>query len=152
MVVRRRKAKNKWRGNRTQHGNKANWRGAGSFGGKGRAGSHKHKYSKYYLTFGQKYRLKKKKGFGKAIDLDEIERKVGAWIEKKLVEQKGKVLEIDGKRLGIAKILGSGRIEKPISVKNCKVTGLAAEKILNAGGSILEAETEDSETEKGNSE
>ena len=59
MVVRRRKKKNKLRGQRTHGGGGTkNRRGAGCRGGVGKAGSHKHKFSKYYVEFGIKKKLK----------------------------------------------------------------------------------------------
>ena len=58
MVVRKRRKVNKQLGERTHgHGDTKNWRGSGNRGGVGRAGSHKHKFSKYWMTFGIKRRL-----------------------------------------------------------------------------------------------
>ena len=55
MVVRKRKKLvNKMLGQRTRgNGDTKRRRGAGSRGGRGLAGSHKHKYSKYAGKFGQ---------------------------------------------------------------------------------------------------
>ena len=62
MPERTRRKKNKLRGNRTHgKGNTKNHRGAGSKGGRGRAGSHKHKFSKYYKTFGKHGFVRKNK-------------------------------------------------------------------------------------------
>ena len=73
MVVRKRRKKNKQRGERTHgHGNTKNKRGAGSRGGVGKAGSHKHKYSKYYDSFGKSGTLKTDKNDNYTIDINMV--------------------------------------------------------------------------------
>jgi large subunit ribosomal protein L15 len=126
MVVRKRKRVNKLRGNRTHGGgDKKNRRGAGSRGGRGRAGSHKHKFSKYWMTFGMKRKLKAKKKL-ESVNLQEIH---------KFLDEKG---VLDGAAKGIGKILGKGELKRKIIVKNVKVSKIAAEKIEAAGGKIQE--------------
>ena len=129
MVVRKRKRVNKLRGNRTHGGgDKKNRRGAGSRGGRGRAGSHKHKFSKYWMTFGMKRKLKAKKKL-ESVNLQEI---------YKYLDDKG---IFDGAAKGIGKILGKGELKRKIIVKNVKVSRIAAEKIEAAGGKIQEADS-----------
>jgi len=124
MVVRQRRRVNRLRGNRTHGGgDKKNRRGAGVRGGRGRAGSHKHKFSKYWMTFGMKRKLKAKKKIT-AINLCDV----------------GKYLDdagtFDGSINGIGKIMGKGEINKKITVRNAAVSKHAAEKIIAAGGKI----------------
>ncbi len=134
MVVRRRRKKNKLRGHRTHGaGGTKNRRGAGTRGGVGRAGSHKHKFSKYYLTFGIKRKLKAKKK-GKAINLIDISRKLDAWVESGKAAGENGVIVLDGKKLGFAKILSVGNVKEKIKIVNAKVSAKAAEKIAEAGG------------------
>lgn len=114
----------KLRGKRSHgRGNTKNGRGSGCKGGKGRAGSHKHKFSKYYVDFGVKKRLKTKQNL-KSINLRDL--------NPLIKDQK----EIDLKKLGYDKILSKGNITKPIKFKNALATKSAKEKIEKAGGSV----------------
>ena len=75
MTVRKRKKKNILRGHRTHgHGDTKNGRGAGSRGGVGRAGSHKHKFTKYAGEFGIEKKQVIGKPIGPSMNLDQIEQ------------------------------------------------------------------------------
>ncbi len=143
MVVRHRRKKNKMRGNRTHGGGDTkNRRGAGGRGGVGKAGSHKHTFSKYWKTFGIKITLKAKPK-GIAINLEQLEQ---ATTGKKLAMENGMVV-IDGKELGFGKLLGKGTIRDKLLVKNAKVSAKAAEKIAEAGGRVEGEEGAEAEEE-----
>ena len=136
MVVRKPKKKNKLRGKRTHgKGNTKNKRGAGSRGGRGRAGSMKHKRM-LFLKEEKKKRLKPKKK-GKAINLNELNMLV------KRLEKKGKVvldnglITVDGKSLGFEKVLSRGDITKKIKLVNAKASAKARDKITKAGGLLV---------------
>lgn len=153
MVVRKRRKKNKVRGNRTHGaGGTKNRRGSGFRGGVGKAGSHKHKFSKYYIDFGVKrtFKAKPKKP---ALNLNEISDRLDEWLATgKAVKENGMVV-IDAKALGFGKILGRGKVAEKILVKNALVSGPAAEKIIAAGGSVGETEeTLEEEEEEGEEE
>lgn len=136
MVVRRRRKLNVLRGERTHgHGNKKNRRGGGSRGGIGKGGSHKHKFSKYYLDFGTK-RVLKKQPRPMAIDLDDLQKGIPTWLEKKLVEKHGSAVHIDGDKIGYGKILSRGAVKEKLTIKNMTVSAKAKEKIESAGGKI----------------
>ena len=138
MVVKRRRKKNKLRGQRTHGGGGTkNRRGAGSRGGVGRAGSQKHKFSKYYLTFGIKKTLKHK---NKAItiNVEEIQNRIEEWLAKGKVQNENGVIVIDGRNLGFGKVLGRGTITKKVRIENVVFTTKAEEKITGAGGQIVE--------------
>lgn len=138
MVVRRRKKKNRLRGQRTHgKGNTKNKRGAGCRGGRGRAGSHKHKFSKYYMTFGVKRKLKAKEK-PKAINLDELSERLAKLGREKKVEKEGDYIVINGNTLPVSKILSTGLISEKILVKNLAVSKKAKEKIEKAGGKVEE--------------
>lgn len=137
MVVRRRKKKNKLRGQRTHGaGNTKNRRGSGSRGGVGKAGSHKHKYSLYWKDFGKHSVMQEKQKQPNALNLEEFNSCLNEWLEKKLVEKTALGFEIDGKKIGVGKILGRGIANSKLLLKNIAVSASAAEKILKAGGKI----------------
>lgn len=139
MVVRKKKTtRSKQLGERTHgHGDTKNRRGAGNRGGHGRAGSHKHKFSKYYMTFGIKVTLKAKPK-GKALNVGQITAHLDDWKKKgKIVEEDG-MLVIDGDVLGISTLLGSGDVNGEWLVKNVRVSEKARQKIEAAEGEIDE--------------
>ena len=108
MTVRRRRRVNKLRGKRFHgHGNTKNARGKGARGGMGRAGSHKHKFTSYWMTFGVKVTLKPKPK-PKALNLADFVRLLPKWIAEKRAERRGGQVLVDGKKVGIGKILGRG--------------------------------------------
>lgn len=130
MVVRRQRRGNKKRGGRTQHGNTKNWRASGSQGGHGRAGSHKHKYSKYYMTFGVKVRMATKSDPLKAINLKDLNALIPVWLSKKMCEKDsdGKII-IDGDKVGIGKVLSAGTLDFEVELKNIVLSEKAKQKI-----------------------
>ncbi|HDD35803.1 MAG TPA: 50S ribosomal protein L15 [Candidatus Desulfofervidus auxilii] len=123
----------KKRGSKTcGHGMKKKHRGKGSRGGKGMAGLKDHK--KFYMLkympdhigkYGFKS-LKKRKIIPeeKAINLRDI---------VKIASGK----EIDVVELGFDKVLGAGKIEKPLIIKAKSFSKKAEEKILAAGGKAI---------------
>jgi large subunit ribosomal protein L15 len=136
MVVRRRKKTNKLRGKRHHgKGNTKNRRGSGIRGGVGKAGSHKHKYSKYYTEFGIKIRLKPKEK-GDSINISELENYLNKKLQKELVEKNNDVFVVDGKKCRLHKILGRGNTTIKVETKNVKATPDAKAKIEEAGGKI----------------
>ncbi|MFH1224772.1 MAG: uL15m family ribosomal protein [Candidatus Diapherotrites archaeon] len=153
MVVRRGRKKIKARGQRHHGGgNKKNRRGAGCRGGRGNAGSHKHKFSKFYLVYGTKRILKAKKG-GKAVNVSELEKIIAEMNAKKTLRREGGLVVIDGKEQGIAKILGRGKVKDKILLRNLSASAGAIEAIEKAGGKIEGTEGEAGETSaKGSTE
>jgi len=116
------------RGKRTHgKGNTKNQRGAGSKGGAGRAGSFKHKFSKYFPTIGKRKLLSPRlhaKTRVKTITLHDLNKYI---VDKET---------IDLKTIGFEKILGTGTLNKPVKITNAQVTKIAKEKIEKAGGVI----------------
>jgi large subunit ribosomal protein L15 len=134
MVVRREKKHRKFRGRRTYHGSHKKARGGGSRGGRGKAGLHKHKWSyvvKYEPEhFGKKGFTPLRKKEVKSISLkklDEIAR------EKNL--EKVNVLE-----LGYEKVLGEGKLSKPLTIEAKFFSKQALKKIEEAGGKTVKIE------------
>ncbi len=139
MVVRRKKTtRSKQLGERTHgHGDTKNWRGSGNRGGRGRAGSHKHKFSKYYMTFGQKITLKAQPK-GKALNVGQVCSQLKKWQKQGKVEEKEGMIVIDGKKLGITTLLGGGEVTHELLVRNLRVSEKARQKIEAAEGEIQE--------------
>lgn len=136
MVIRKDRKKHKLRGNRTHgKGNTKNNRGAGCRGGRGRAGSHKHKFTKYWMDFGQKRRLKAK-NVAPPVKLDFLEQQLEKWVEKGIVEKKDSEYIVDGKKIGYSKILGTGSINSKVVISNMAASASAREKIEAAGGKV----------------
>jgi large subunit ribosomal protein L15 len=113
-------------------------RGAGSRGGKGYAGTHKHK-----ITWVIKYAPEHfgKRGFKlppsvkksiKAVNVGALEE-----IAKVHGVKKGGKLTLDLTTLGYDKVLGKGRVTQPIVVKAGSFTEKALKKIESAGGEAL---------------
>lgn len=129
----------KKRGSRTHgYGRVGQHRKSGSKGYR-KAGRHKHGWT-YVLRYEPEYFGKK--GFKspqslrrelKVInvgELDEIAEKL------KLSGKKG-TITIDLKGLGYTKLLGSGKVKRPLTVKVDSCSKNAAEKIREAGGEVL---------------
>lgn len=146
MKDRKRRRKNKLRGERTfGGGDTKNRRGSGTKGGKGRAGSKKHKFSKYYMFAGT-LRKHKPKQKGRTMNVGDLCEKLGFFLEKKMVEKQGEMFVVDGKKLGIAKLLGKGSVTQKILLKNMNASSKTTEKIIQAGGKT-ENTQEDSKEE-----
>ena len=142
MVVRREKKRR--RGERTYHGKSKRWRGKGSRGGRGKAGLDKHKWT-YTVKYAKEHfgkrgfkSIAKKKGLKpKAISL----RNLNMLIEKlekdeKLEFENGRI-KIDLIKLGYDKIIGGGKLEKPLTIITKMASEKAKLKIEEAGGKLI---------------
>lgn len=137
----------KKRGSRTQgYGRVGQHRKTGSKGMR-KAGRHKHGWS--YVTkyereyFGKKgftspKSLKAKEHAINVGKLDEIAEKISQ------VKNGGKIC-VDLESLGYTKLLGMGKVTKPLKVKVPLRSSSAAEKIREAGGEIVKANGEHEE-------
>jgi len=135
MVMRFRKKSRKMRGKKTHgYGSKKKHRGKGSRGGKGYAGSHKHKWTyilKYEPDHFGKHGFVSKKKKERVINVGELEKLVN-----KLGLNTQEVIDLEA--LGYTKLLGSGSIDIPLKIKVRSYSQRAAEKIGSAGGEIIE--------------
>ena len=130
-----RKKSRKFRGSKTHgYGSKKKHRGSGSKGGKGHAGSHKHKihhYIKYEPEhFGKRGFRSVQQRFGKklpAINIDDVE---------KIAKEAG-TTEIDISALGYGKLLGRGEISTALEIKAPSASKSAIEKVEKAGGKVV---------------
>lgn len=137
MTLRKRRKKNRLRGERTHgHGNTKNARGAGTRGGRGKAGSHKHRYSKFFAQFGKEEKQLWTHDKKNTLNLDQIAQALPEWIrEKKAVEQNNRVT-IDAPTCGFQKILSRGTPSGAWIIRGATASAKAAEKIKAAGGSV----------------
>jgi large subunit ribosomal protein L15 len=139
----KKKKKEKLREKRSHgKGNTKNKRGAGCRGGRGKAGSKKHKFTKYYTEFGTKRKLKAKKQVN-AINLSDI----NSLIENNEFEKQNSFIVFDGIKTGYEKILSKGTLNEKILFKNIIASKKAIEKINESGSKIEEIESK-KETEK----
>ncbi|CUU05188.1 MAG: uL15m family ribosomal protein [Candidatus Aenigmatarchaeota archaeon] len=134
MVVRKEKKHRKFRGKRTYHGSHKKARGGGSRGGRGKAGLHKHKWSyvvKYEPDHFGKVGFKPPKSKKiKSINLSELDK-----IAKEKNLDKINVVE-----LGYEKVLGSGKLSKPLIIEAKFFSKKAIKRIEEAGGKAVKIE------------
>lgn len=133
----------KMRGSRTcGYGNTQKHRGAGSRGGRGMAGSKKHKWSyvsKYLPGYFGVRHFKRHSGVVediKTINVGDIEKKLEMFFSEKKVELKNKKYILNLRDMGYNKLLGSGKISRPMVITVDSCSKLALKKIEDAGGSI----------------
>ncbi|MCX6804377.1 MAG: uL15 family ribosomal protein [Candidatus Diapherotrites archaeon] len=132
MSDRKRRKKNKLRGQRTMGaGNTKNRRGAGSRGGRGKAGSNKHKFHSIGRLKPVKYRLKSQRK-GKAIQLGVLNQMLEILVLKGKAKKEGEKYIVD-KKSGFEKVLSQGEATHKIILKINASKG-AISKIIKAGG------------------
>lgn len=137
MPHRLRKIRKK-RGSRTQgYGRVGQHRKKGSRGMRN-VGRHKHGWS-YVIRYEPDYFAKKgftsPKSLRQKVKVINV-KKLDEMAEKSVENAEGKPL-IDLQSMGYTKLLGSGKITKPLIVKVPSCSKSAAEKIKKAGGQIL---------------
>lgn len=143
MVVRKEKRHRKFRGRRAYHGSHKKWRGGGSRGGRGNAGLHKHKWSytvKYEPDHFGNVGFKRPQAIAKkirAINLGDLERMATKLLEKKMVEKENDKIKINLKKIGYDKVLGSGKITKPLIVEAKYFSESAVKKLEAVGGKAV---------------
>lgn len=141
MAHKDRKIRSK-RGTRTcGWGNTQKHRGAGSRGGRGMAGSKKHKWcriSKYYPDhFGHRgFKNHSSKVRDKAINLCDLERNLEMFVKEGKVTVEGEKYIVNLTALGYDKLLGSGKISSKMDIIAKSFSKKAKEKVEENGGSI----------------
>jgi large subunit ribosomal protein L15 len=129
MVVRKTKKKRRLKGS-MGFGEKKKNRGHGHKGGRGKSGTKKHK------KFGGVVSHISKKGFsGSPTKIEHSVINVSR-LEELALSRKEK--EIDLTKMGVDKLLGKGRIATKLKVRVKNISKTAKEKIINAGGEVLE--------------
>lgn len=143
MVVRKRKKHSRLRGNRHYHGSHKKHKGAGNRGGVGQTGLSRHKKG-YMLKHDPEHFGKR--GFVrhdsvvrhiKSINLKDLDQMVEGLKEKKLVaEEEGKI-KVNLEKIGYDKLLGDGKITKPIIVEGKYFSKNAIKKLEQVGGKAV---------------
>ena len=140
MVVRKRKRHEKFRGRRTYHGSHKLHKGAGGRGGRGQAGLRRHNkgwmlkhdpdhFGKHGFT-----RLPLLDRKIKSINLRELDLIVDKLIDKKMVEEENGKIKINLKKIGYDKLLGTGKITRPLIVEAKYFSKGAVDKLQKIGG------------------
>lgn len=141
---RKTKASRKRRGSRTcGWGRVGQHRKSGGKGGRGRAGLHKHKWS-WTVKYGKD--AFGKKGFKRPpeiipplaeVNVGELDELADKLLASGQATFEGDIQLLDGERLGFNKVLGRGRITRPLIVKAVTFTEKAKRKIEAIGGKCL---------------
>jgi len=115
-------------------------KGAGNRGGRGRAGTGKKadqkKPSFWHEEVGKHGFTSKNRFNSPAINISEVQADIDRWIEKGYASKKDKGYEIDLKKAGYGKLLGTGELSVPLFVSCDFASAGAIKKIKAAGGSI----------------
>ena len=141
MSVRKTKKVNKYRAHTTHGGgHRKKRRGAGSRGGRGRAGTGKKSGHK---VAGMPPQLGKKGFFAhnfKTVSVNLMiftEKNLEKWLNKEKIKKEGDLYVIDLKQLGYDRLLGSGHLNKKLKIKVNYITPKALEKVKVAGGEVI---------------
>jgi len=143
MATKNRKIRKK-RGSRTcGGGSHKKSRGSGNRGGSGKAGGCKGKWTKiikdYPRYFGRRgFKLPKEiKHVYNSINVGEIDEIVDELLLKGIaIKDDGKII-VELSELNIEKVLGGGRVTRPLIIKAQRFTEGAVEKIEKAGGKAV---------------
>ncbi len=141
-MIRKTRKIRKLRGSRTVGGGSSKKRrGAGHRGGRGNAGLHKSKWSwtvKYDPKHFGKYGFKRPvKSTSHTVNLDYLDQKSEELVKKGIAQMKDDAVEIDVTHLGYDKVLGKGKINRPLIIKSPQFSSLAKQKIEEAGGEVV---------------
>ena len=143
-MIRRTRKIRKMRGSRTVGGGcSKKRRGAGHRGGRGNAGLHKSKWTwtvkydpKHFGKYGFKRPPRSILKFN-TVNLDYLDEKSEDLVQQGLAQKKDNLIEIDVTDLGYNKVLGKGRVNRPLIVKSPKFSSSAVQKIEEAGGETV---------------
>ncbi|OGS41745.1 MAG: ribosomal protein L15 [Euryarchaeota archaeon RBG_16_62_10] len=133
----------KFRGSRTHGRGKKAGRGAGLRGGRGNAGMHKHKWIstvKYYPEHFGHHGFKRPQSVvsGKVtMNLSDVEQSLSTLSKDGFAVEKGGRWSVDLSKMGVDKLLGSGRVRTAMDVKVAEASAKAEEKLKVAGGSVV---------------
>ncbi len=138
----------KFRGKRTfGAGTHKNRRGGGSRGGHGNAGTCKHHFVRSLqrgLSFG-KHGFKRPKVVAQdksIVNVGELDEAIEQLVIDGFAENKDSAFYIDLTAIGIEKVLGSGKVTKPIFITAVEFSSIAKQKIDEAKGKAIESTTE----------
>lgn len=141
MPTRLRKVR-KFRGSRSHGwGQVSAHPGAGSRGGRGAAGGHKHKWTRTVAYEPDRFG---KDGFRRSwvdeaatINIGRLDEIAEELLARELAAKDKEGIHVDLSSLGVGKLLGGGRTEKALIVKVASFSGAAKRKIEEAKGRIV---------------
>ena len=132
----------KFRGSRTHGRGKKAGRGAGKRGGRGNAGLHKHKYIttvKYHPDHFGRHGFKRHHSLisnPTTLNVGELMESLDALVAAGKAGKKGDTVTINLQKLGIDKLLGTGKADKKVVVMVDEASEKAKTKIEEAGGKV----------------
>ncbi|KAF5086758.1 uL15m family ribosomal protein [Methanobacterium aggregans] len=143
-MIRKTRKIRKLRGSRTVAGGcSKKRRGAGNRGGKGMAGGHKHHWTwmvindpKHFGKYGFKRPPKSIFQFS-PVNLSYLDEKSEELVKKGLATEENDKIVIDVTELGYNKVLGKGKLSKPLTIKSPLFSQTATKKIEEAGGEAV---------------
>jgi large subunit ribosomal protein L15 len=143
-MIRRTRKIRKMRGSRTIGGGcSKKRRGAGHRGGRGNAGLHKSKWTwtvkydpKHFGKYGFKRPQRSILKFN-PVNLDYLDEKSEELVQQGLAQKNDNKIEIDVTDLGYNKVLGKGKLNRPLIIKSPKFSSSAVQKIEEAGGETV---------------
>ena len=118
-------------------------RGAGSHGGFGKTGGHKHGWTyiiKYEPDYFGKHGFYRQSQPVKSLNVGEVNQLAETLLSDGKASKKDEGTYIDLDALGVDKLLGSGRVDRQLILKVKAFSSGAAEKIRGAKGQILSEE------------
>lgn len=140
MATRKRKTR-KLRASRTHGwGRSGQHRDSGMQGGHGNAGWKRHRWSsviRYGWEIGKKGFTPVRPYTDNPINVGELNLSIDRFLEQGQAKQVEKRIELDLGQLGYTKLLGDGRINRPVRVTVRKSSEKAIEKISHAGGEVI---------------
>ncbi|MBS3815250.1 MAG: uL15 family ribosomal protein [Hadesarchaea archaeon] len=148
MVTRKKSKKKKKRGSRTMGGGSVKKRRhSGHKGGKGLAGSHKHRwfrisrespkhFGKHGFTRPQKLQESKE-----VMNVGELDESIDILLEDGIAEEEDDMIVVDVSKLDCDKVLGRGKVSQALRVIADDFSESAKEKIEKAGGEVISGES-----------
>jgi len=144
-MIRKSKKINRMRGSRTVGGGSTKRRrGAGNKGGKGKAGAGKHHWTTTVIEnknyFGKHGFKRPQKTIHKSypVNLSFLNDKAEEFVEKGFASKEGDTIVIDVTELGYNKVLASGSLNIPLTIKSPAFSESARSKIEAAGGEAID--------------
>ncbi len=132
----------KLRGSRTHGRGKKHGRGKGCRGGHGDAGMHKHKF-KWMIKYDPDhfgahgfFRHAQDTEPSTVINLDLLVEQLPAFEASGAAARAGEGWSVDLSKVGIDKLLGSGRVPIPLTVSVASASEKAIAKVAAAGGAV----------------
>lgn len=133
---------NKFRGGRTHGRGKKAGRGAGMRGGKGNAGTHKHKWvavMRYCPDYFGRHGFKRPDKVISptiTINLRDIDNNLDAFVKQGVATKQGDKFAVDLNKLGIDKLLATGKMTKVAVITVDTASERAIEKVKASGGEV----------------